>query len=41
VLFAFDLQMAGELEGQNINYETEMSIGPEYYTLTYFVYAAP
>ena len=39
ILFAFELQMAAELEGQNISYDTEIAIGPEHYAITYFIYA--
>lgn len=41
VLFAFELQMAAELEGQNILYDTEIAIGPKHYSITYYVYATP
>jgi hypothetical protein len=33
--------MAAELEGQSVNYETQITIGPEHPTITYYVYAPP
>ena len=41
VLFAFELQLGAELEGQNILYDTEIFIGSDTYSITYYVYAAP
>ena len=41
VLFAFELQLGAELEGQNILYDTEIFIGLNNYSITYYVYAAP
>lgn len=41
VLFAFELQMGSELEGQQIVYDTELAVGPESYSLTYYIYASP
>jgi len=39
VLFAFEYRMAVELEDQDVEYETEISIGAATYHITYFVYA--
>jgi len=41
VLYAFEFSMAAELEGQNISYDTEVSIGLTTYLLTYSIYATP
>ena len=39
VLFAFEYRMAVELEDQDVEYETEISIDTATYHITYFVYA--
>lgn len=41
VLFAFELTLAAELEDRGIQYETEIAIGPDHYSITYYVYATP
>ena len=39
VLFSFELTMSAELEDRDIPYDTEITIGPNHYFRTYFVYA--
>ena len=39
VLFSFELTMSAELEDRDISYDTEITIGPHPYFITYFVYA--
>ena len=39
VLFSFELTMSAELEDRDIPYDTEITIGPNHYFITYFVYA--
>ena len=41
VLFAFEFNLAAELEDQNILYDTEISVNKHNYSITYFIYAAP
>jgi hypothetical protein len=39
VLFSFELTMSAELEDRDIPYDTEITIGPNHYFITYYVYA--
>ena len=39
VLFSFELTMSAELEDRDISYDTEITIGPNHYFITYFGYA--
>ena len=41
MLFAFELQMAAELEGQTVNYDTTISVSQDSYSITYHIYGAP
>jgi hypothetical protein len=41
VLFAFELSIAIQLEGQNVSYNTTIEIGEHTYHITYLVYASP
>lgn len=39
VLFSFELTMSAELEDRDIPYDTTITIGPNHYFITYYVYA--